>query len=341
MLSLHISALLLAVIMATAVLGFVFGGDFRSSADPEATPTVAGFTVQLAGVVIVVSLISGVVGVMVSRSISAPITRLAAAARRIGAGALRTQVEVGGSRELVELAQAFNTMAGDLQRAEELRANLMADVSHELRTPLAALEGNLRAALDKVYALDDAEIANLYSQTQHLIRLVNDLRELTLAEARQLPLYKQATDLPALVDETVRAFAPLADEQGVQLAQHLEYLPTLQVDAMRIRQVLHNLLANALRHTPSGGSVTMVGRTEHDEVYLAVVDTGAGLDAEQLELVFDRFYRGDKARSRDTGGTGLGLAIVKAIVEAHDGRVVATSTGVGHGSSFGLYLPAS
>jgi signal transduction histidine kinase len=339
-LSLHISALLLAVIVATAVLGFIFGGDFQSRADPDAPPTVTGFTVRLAGVIIVVSLISGVVGVLVSRSISAPITRLAAAAQRIGTGELQTRVQAGGSRELEALAQAFNTMAGELQRAEVQRANLMADVSHELRTPLTALEGNLRAALDRMYALDEAEIADLYGQTRHLIRLVNDLRELALAEARQLPLHKQATDLAALVDETVRVFAPLAEDEGVQLAQHLEDLPTLQVDAVRIRQVLHNLLANALRHTPRGGSVTVVGRTEGDAVYLAVQDTGAGLDAEHLEFVFDRFYRGDKARSRDTGGTGLGLAIVKAIVEAHDGRVVATSTGVGHGSSFGLYLPA-
>lgn len=247
----------------------------------------------------------------------------------------------GGSRELVTLAHAFNTMAGDLQRAEEQRANLMADVSHELRTPLTALEGNLRAALDRVYALDEAEIADLYGQTRHLIRLVNDLRELALAEARQLPLHKQPTDLRTLVDETVRVFAPLAEEQGVHLEQQIEDLPTLQVDAARIRQVLHNLLANALRHTPAGGRVTVIGRPDHDAVYLAVLDTGAGLDADQIPLVFDRFYRGDRSRSRDTGGTGLGLAIVKAIIEAHDGRVVATSHGVDQGSSFALYLPQS
>lgn len=170
---------------------------------------------------------------------------------------------------------------------------------------------------------------------------MTDLRELALAEARQLPLHKQPTDLVALVDETVRVFAPHADEGGVRLAQHLERLPSIRVDAVRIRQVLHNLLANALRHTPDGGSVTVVGRTDHDAVYLAVQDTGAGLEAEQLELVFDRFYRSDRSRSRDTGGTGLGLSIVKAIVEAHDGRVVATSNGLGKGSSFGFYLPQS
>jgi signal transduction histidine kinase len=341
-LSLLISGLLLAGIFSTALLVFLIDPDRPGDqSEVDDGPTAAEIPLGLAAVVTFVTTISVIAGVVVSRSISAPITRLATAAQRIGGGDLETRVQVGGSRELVALAQAFNTMAGDLQRAEEQRANLMADVSHELRTPLTALEGNLRAALDRVYDLDDAEIADLYGQTQHLIRLVNDLRELALAEARQLPLRRQQTDLSALVNETVRVFAPLADEQGVHLAQQIERLPAIRVDAARIRQVLHNLLANALRHTPAGGSVTVVGRPDHDEVYLAVVDTGAGLEANQVGLVFDRFYRTDRSRSRDTGGAGLGLAIVKAIVEAHDGRVVATSNGVGQGSSFGLYLPQS
>lgn len=341
-LSLLISSLLLAGIVSTALLVVVV--DFEPAGDravDNAAPTAAGISLRLAAVVTLVTSVSVIVGVVVSRRISAPITQLAEAAQRIGAGALHTRVEGGGSRELVALADAFNTMAGELQRAEAQRANLMADVSHELRTPLTALEGNLRAALDRVYALDEAEIADLYGQTQHLIRLVNDLRELALAEARQLPLHKQPTDLSALIDETMRVFAPLAEEGGVELAQQLERLPTLPVDAARIRQVLHNLLANALRHTPPAGRVTVVGRLDHDAVYLAVQDTGAGLEADQLQLVFDRFYRGDRSRSRDTGGTGLGLAIVKAIIEAHDGRIVATSHGVGQGSTFAFYLPQS
>jgi signal transduction histidine kinase len=341
-LSLLISSVLLTAIVATAILGFLlFPGTPDDRAATDGVPTAAEVPLRLAFVVLFVTSVGTIVGVIVSRRVSAPITQLAEAAQRIGAGALQTRVQIGGSRELVALAHAFNTMAGDLQRAEELRVNLMADVSHELRTPLTVLEGNLRAALDRVYALDEAEIADLYGQTRHLIRLVNDLRELALAEAGQLPLHKQPTDLQTLVDETVRVFAPLAEEQGVELVQQLMPLPTMQVDEARIRQVLHNLLANALRHTPPGGRVTVVGRPDHEELYLAVLDTGAGLDVDQLQRVFDRFYRGDRSRSRDTGGTGLGLAIVKAIVEAHDGRVVATSHGVDQGSTFALYLPQS
>jgi signal transduction histidine kinase len=340
--SLRISGLLLAAIMATITIGILYEPQ-QSQPDNTTEQRRDGpggrFTLQLLVIAGGVGLIGIIVGVVVSRTISAPVTGLAAAARRIGEGDLRTRVSASGSQELEELALAFNTMAGDLQRAEELRANLMADVSHELRTPLAALEGNLRAALDRVYPLDEAEIANLYGQTQHLIRLVHDLRELALADARQLPLDRQLTDLAALVDETLQVFAPLAEEQGVQLDRQLGPVPEICVDAARIRQALHNLLANALRYTPPGGCVALLGRLDGDLVELAVQDSGAGLEAEQLGLVFERFYRGDPSRSRDTGGSGLGLAIVKAIVEAHGGRVAAQSGGAGRGSTFAVYLP--
>lgn len=241
--------------------------------------------------------------------------------------------------EFNEVAEAFNAMAADLQRSEELRNSMMADVSHELRTPLTVLEGNLRAALDHVYALDEAEIANLYSQTTHLIRLVNDLHELALAEARQLPLDRQPTDLCGVVNETMQIFAPLAEERGVVLRCAVGELPMLCVDGSRMRQVLYNLLTNALRHTPHGGEIVLSGTYEEKDVVLAVSDNGEGLEAEQLEAVFNRFYRSDKSRSRDTGGTGLGLAIVSAIVASHGGSVAAWSDGPGHGCTFSIALP--
>ena len=230
-------------------------------------------------------------------------------------------------------------MAADLQHAETLRTNLMADVSHELRTPLTVLEGNLRAALDKVVPLDEAEVANLYGQTRHLIRLVNDLRELSLAESGQLPLEKMPTDLKSLVAETTQALEPLAVERGVTLADEVPQLSEVTVDPFRIQQVLFNLLSNALRHTPEGGKVIVTGEAVNREVVLSVQDNGEGLEPGQLTAVFDRFYRGDKSRSRETGGTGLGLAIVKAIVESHGGQVKAYSEGKGKGSEFTIILP--
>lgn len=292
--------------------------------------------------------IAGVLGVIggiaASRWLAAPIARLAAATHAIGAGDLSTRVPINrSSAELEELTAAFNKMAADLQRAAELRTSLMADVSHELRTPLTALEGNLRAALDHVYELDEEQIANLYEQTRHLIRLVNDLRELALAEAAQLPLDLHPLDLTPLVEETGAIFELLAEEKGIHLILDLPpALPCVEADRARIRQVLHNLLANALRHTPDGGTITVALRqVDHpfDGVALAVSDTGEGIDQPALPHVFDRFYRTDPSRSRETGGSGLGLAIVKAIVETHGGTVEAASDGRGCGSTFTLRLP--
>ena len=284
-------------------------------------------------------LVGTVGGIVIGRVTSAPITRIAKAARRIGKGELDMRVPVRGSQEIRELAETFNKMAAELQHAEQLRNNLMADVSHELRTPLTVLEGNLRAALDRVVPLDEAEIANLYTQTRHLTRLVNDLRELSLAESGQLPLEKVPTDLNALAAETVQALEPLAAEKNISLVDEVPQLPEVLVDPFRMRQVLFNLLTNALRHTPEGGQIALNGETGHGWVVLSVKDTGEGLAAEQIAAVFDRFYRVDKSRSRETGGTGLGLAIVKAIVEAHGGQIEARSAGQGQGSEFVVRLP--
>ena len=210
----------------------------------------------------VFSVVVGLVGgVVIARVISAPVSDLAKATRRVGEGELDARVTARGSRELIELAETFNKMAADLQNAETLRNNLMADVSHELRTPLTVLEGNFRAALDDVYALDEADIANLYGQTRHLIRLVNDLRELALAESHQLPLDKQPADLNALVTEILQALEPFAAEKGVELADRMEALPQVTIDTVRIRQVLFNLVTNALRHTPAGGEIVVSGRS--------------------------------------------------------------------------------
>ena len=347
--SLVISGLLLAAIAFILVTIIVVGVlDVNEAStrplDEHGRERTRGFLLhnvpQRFSVVLLLISITGIgSGVVVSRILSAPITKLADAAHHIGKGELSTRVKLDGSQELVELAQAFNTMAAGLQNAETLRRNLMADVSHELRTPLTVLEGNLRAALDHVYELDEEAIAQLYVQTHHLIRLVNDLRELSLAEARQLPLDKQPTDLAQLVVETLAVFEPLAEEKQIKLTAALApKLPAVVVDASRIRQVLHNLVANALRHTGAGGAITIGGQNTSNQVRLIVQDTGEGIEPQQIEHVFDRFYRTDRSRSRETGGSGLGLAIVKAIVEAHGGSVQAMSEGLGKGSAFWVNL---
>lgn len=304
----------------------------------ETSAEIARRLMEFAGLALIVGLGGGLV---IGRVVSAPIEELVAAAQRVGRGERAVRVRPRGSREMMELAGAFNAMAADLQHADALRNNLMADVSHELRTPLAALEGNLRAALDGAAELGAADIAALHSQTRHLIRLVNDLRELALAEAGRLPLERAPTDLNALVTDALQALEPLAAENGVTLADELPLLPAVSADPDRVRQVLFNLLVNALRHTPLGGRVTVGGSHSAGAVTIWVADTGEGLDGSDLAAVFDRFYRADRSRSRQTGGSGLGLAIVKALVEAHGGQVAAESPGRGQGSRFVFSLPLS
>lgn len=333
-------------LMISAVLFLVFFLQFLEIMRPDDPPDlqdepsqaeIARRLVDFMALSLVVGLAGGFI---IGRVVSAPLTGITAAARRLGQGETGVRLPARGSREMIELAEAFNQMAADLEQAETLRSNLMADVSHELRTPLTVLEGNLRAALDHVYTLDETEIANLYNQTHHLIRLVNDLRELSLAEAGQLKLEKAPLDLNALVADTLQALDPLAAEKEISLYSQLTSLPQVRLDAGRIRQVLFNLLFNALRHTPPGGKITVSAAALPGEICLVVQDTGEGLEPEQLALVFNRFHRGDRSRSRDTGGAGLGLAIVKAIVEAHGGRVEAASPGKGQGSTFTVWLPS-
>jgi signal transduction histidine kinase len=303
---------------------------------PDAPP--AEIQRRLAGFMVFSVVVGFGGGVIIARVVSAPITELFKAADKIGKGNLNVRVSPHGSQEMIDLAATFNKMAAELQHAETLRNNLMADVAHELRTPLAILEGNLRAALDKVYALDDAEIANLYGQTRHLTRLVNDLRELSLAEAKQLHLEKHPTDLNALLMDSIQALEPLVLDKNVRLSLESAPLPEVAVDPTRIRQALFNLLSNALRHTPEDGEIHIRCELKNSQIILSVADTGDGLTPEQLAVIFDRFYRADKSRSRETGGTGLGLAIAKAIVESHGGQVKAFSRGAGLGSEFSIEL---
>jgi two-component system OmpR family sensor kinase len=302
---------------------------------------------DLLTVAIISSVIGIVFGVLMSRSLTAPLRRLAQAARAIGARNLTQRVEVSGSDEVKELARDFNEMATALDQAETLRRNLVADVAHELRTPLSVLQGNLRAVLDDVFPLDKAEVARLYDQTRLLSRLVNDLRELAQAEAGRMLLNRQPADIAHLVNSAVTMFTPIAEANGVALSAQLPAdLPPVQADSARMAQVLHNLLTNALRYTPSGGAITVSAGRENGAanqacgLWLAVHDTGEGIPPEHLPHIFERFYRVDPARRRAAGGTGLGLAIVRAIVEAHGGQISAASEGVpGRGSTFTVHLP--
>lgn len=277
-------------------------------------------------------------GLVISRTVSRPLAQLAQTARAFAAHNWDQRVQVRGTEEVAEVAFAFNDMADSLQQSETLRRNLMADVAHELRTPLTVLQGNLRAMLDGVYPLERGEIATLYDETRLLNRLVDDLRELALAEAGQLKLNLQPIDLTPLVASTVTNFLPIAEERQLALGTTIDRAVDVRADPDRAAQVLRNLIANALWHTPPRGKVTVAAQLIDRGWQISITDTGEGIAPEDRPHVFDRFYRSDKSRTRHTGGSGLGLAIAKSLVEAMGGRIGVESK-VDQGSRFWFTLP--
>jgi signal transduction histidine kinase len=342
------AAVVLVVILMIGIV--VRQGSTASATDGEIPPEVRAYFAEVqrqrsplldvTSVLVIIGTVAIIAGAWLSRTLTAPLGQLEQAAEAIGQQDLSQRVSVKGSEEIRAVATRFNRMAEQLEQAETLRRSLLADVTHELRHPMHVLQGNLQAMLDDIYPLDKAEIARLLDQTRHLTKLLDDLHELAQAEAHQLPLDKQATDMATLVKEAAVPFKSLAAMQKIELrVELLGRIPTLIVDAGRVRQAVHNLIINALHHTAEGGHILVQVMGEEHMLHILVRDSGTGITPEQLPHVFNRFYRTDNARSRDKGGAGLGLAIVKAITEAHDGRVTAASEGLGLGSQFDLYLP--
>ncbi len=281
-----------------------------------------------------------VVSLFVSTRIVTPVQRLLAASRRIASGHYAERVVATETDELGALAAQFNAMAAELEAAERRRVALIGDVAHELRTPLTTIEGYTEGLLDGVVAPGAETWALLHDEAARLRRLVQDLQDLSRAEARQLPLQLRPCPPAELVDQAVRRIASQFTEKDVTLTTDVPAdLPAVQVDTDRIIQVLINLLGNALRYTPAGGSVQVCAERQQDAVTFQVADTGIGIAPEHLPHLFERFYRVDKARSRALGGSGIGLTIAKAIVESHDGKIWAISAGPEQGATFSFTLP--
>jgi signal transduction histidine kinase len=313
--------------------------------DPEAEPYAAfrrlseslNRSLLLGGSLAIV--IALVLTFVLSRRMSSPIGVLAKAARRLGQGDLSQRVQFQAKGEVKELAQAFNSMAADLEHAEQLRRNLVADVAHELRTPLSNIQGYLEAIRDRVMKPNAATIRSLNEEATLLSRLVNELQELSLAEAGELKLVYQAEDITELVKHAVTPWQPKIAAKEISLSVNLpDNLPPVNIDWQRVNQVLHNLLENAVAHTRKGGTINVAAMTQGDWVEVCVSDTGEGIPAEDLPHIFERFYRVDKSRARATGGSGLGLTIAKRLVEAHGGKITVQSE-LGKGSRFSFTLP--
>jgi two-component system, OmpR family, sensor histidine kinase BaeS len=286
--------------------------------------------------VVLTAVIAVAVMVHLVRRFFLPLDNLVEAADRVARGDYSVRVDEGGPRAVRSLAQAFNNMAARLDSTMADRRNLLADVTHEMRTPLTVMQGNLEGMLDGLYPADPANLRAVLDETTLLARLISDLQTLALAETGALQLKLEPTDLEVLIHDVAGGFQAQAASAGVSLDLEVApETPSLQLDAGRIRQVLTNLLANAMRYTPAGGSVQVACRAQSAHVIIEVRDTGAGISPEDLPHVFDRFYR-----SSDSGGMGLGLAIARHLVEAHGGTLTAVSV-PGRGTAMEIRLPVA
>jgi signal transduction histidine kinase len=309
---------------AASLLGFLHG-----------PPGWAGLGLTALVVMFGLVLVGTVAAARAFRRMATPVGDVMAALSRFADGDYAARAAERGPQELRALTRAFNAMAERLQRDEERRRSLLMDISHELRTPLAVLQGTLEGMLDGVYPRDDAHLSSILEEAQVLARLIEDLRTFSLAESLGLKLTKTPTDLAEMARDVIASFQAQAESAGVTLRLDDEPgVPLVDVDPERIRQVLNNLLSNALRYTPPGGTVRVrCAPGDSEQVVLSVEDTGSGIPAEDLPHIFDRFYK-----SRDSRGTGLGLAIAKSLVGAHGGEISAQSA-PGAGTAIRVTLP--
>lgn len=286
-------------------------------------------------------------GILLSRQITAPLRRLSVAAARVGRGDTSCRVQARSEDEVGVLTGNFNCMVESLDRNQETRRKLMSDLAHEMSTPLAVMQGNLEGMLDGVVEPTPANISSLHEEALLLSRLVKDLRTLSQAESGRLNLVVAPADLGEVVSSIVNASEAEARRKQVALALRREDgLPKAMMDPDRISQVVTNLLSNALRYTSEGGTISISVRPggnngkRDSSLVVSVSDTGQGISAEDLPHVFDRFFQGSQPREKRSGGSGIGLAVVKELVEAHGGKVWVESA-QGKGSTFSFTIPAA
>ncbi len=294
-------------------------------------------------------LLSASFGFLLANSMTQSLRRLQTVANRLATGDFSTRVQLNEIDELSSVADAFNLMADDLQRAfarqkelEKARRDLIAAVSHDLRTPLTSIRAMIEALADGV--VTDPQMVQRYyvtirSQIENLSGLINDLFELSQLETGEVRLHLEPLNLNDLLSDVLESMQPQAKAKGVSLKGIFwEDLPLIRAEMVKIQRVLYNLVQNAIRHTPPEGSISLATKAVPQGVQVEVVDTGEGITPEDLPHIFDQFFRGEKSRSRETGGAGLGLAIAKRIIEAHHGQIWVDSQ-VGQGTRFSFILP--
>ncbi|MCX4906918.1 HAMP domain-containing histidine kinase [Streptomyces sp. NBC_00878] len=298
---------------------------------PTNRARIAGVT---ALVLLVTTLFTAVAGLRMVR----PLRALVTATRRMTAGDLSTRVRIGANDEIGSVATAFNAMSEQRERSEKLRRSMVSDVAHELRTPLSNIRGWLEAAEHGIAVPDQALLSALVGEAVVLQHIIDDLRDLSAADAGELRLMRERVDIADLLDQVATAHQGNAKEAGLRLETRCVDYPEAVADPVRLRQAIGNLVSNAVRYSRPGGHVTLSARTEDGQVVVEVADTGDGIAPEDVPRLFDRFWRAEGSRSRQTGGSGLGLSIVRKLAEAHGGTATARST-LGVGSVFTLRIP--
>ena len=288
---------------------------------------------------IVVTAIVLLFGTAVFWQISRPLTHIRQASYAISQGDHSVRVPVKSKDELGRVATAFNQMAEELEKQDQVRKKMVADVAHELRTPLTVMKSNLEAMLDGLLEPSDSELGELHDEVGRLSRMIEDLRLLSLADAGELPIIKQKVDIRQLLSMIVTRYTSLAETNDIELVIDETLIPLeIYADSDKLQQAIRNLLENALHYTPEGGRVRVTAVQDNRNAHISIIDTGSGIPAEELANLFDRFWRGDRSRNRHSGGSGLGLAIVQQIVELHGGSVTAVSPD-GSGAVFTISLP--
>ena len=278
-------------------------------------------------------------GVVLSRTLTRPIRELTTATHAVSEGDLSQQVPIRSNDELGELARAFNKMSAELSRSVNTRKQMTADIAHELRTPLSLILGHAEAVHDGVLPPTRENFEIIREEAARLEHLINDLRTLSLADAGELSMQLQTVEPQRLIHEVASLYQYQAQRKNISFSLDVDpHLPSIEVDPGRMTQVLTNILDNAIRHTPEGGAILLSARETNSQVELAIQDSGPGLKAEDLERIFERFYRADPSRQREDGGSGLGLAIAKSIVQAHGGQLSAESK-PGSGLRIRVLLP--
>jgi two-component system sensor histidine kinase BaeS len=346
-----VAGALTLVIVATAVAPGLFRDHLTRAIGPVSGDLSRHLDEALAwalllslGVAVVAALLTALaVSWFITRRLTRPITHMATAATRIAGGDYHARVPQSQlGVEFAALDHAFNRMATTLEHTEQSRRELLADVAHELRTPISTVDSFLEGIEDGVIPANSDTWRTLREQTSRLRRLVDDIDAVSRAEERQLDQRPRPLRVDETVDEAIPAAVTAFTGKGVALERLASSPPAaVQADPDRLREIMDNLLGNALRHTPAGGAVTITIRARSGEVHIAVADTGDGIAAAHLPHVFDRFYRVDPARSRATGGSGIGLTIARALAQAHGGDLRAASDGIGHGATFTLILPSA